>query len=140
MTAQAHTDSSAAGHVPMGRLWFGFLAGPTVWATQEMVAAAITGWTCADAELAWGPLSGGGVRVLLALITLVAIAVVVLGLIVAWRGWNEIRNGSRGTEATSSNTAGFMCVAGLLVGSLSLVGLLYTAVPLFFVESCGKLQ
>lgn len=140
MTARPRTEREAVDKGRYRMLWFGLVAGPAAWAVHVSVVSAFAGWACADGTLALGPVSEGGVRAILAGLTAVAIGFVIAGLVVAWRNWNWARDGSQGTEATSANTAAFMAISGLLVGALSLVGMIYSIVPQIFVEECGKLQ
>ena len=140
MTARPRTDREKVEKGRYRLLWFGLVAGPAAWALHVSIVAAFSGWACADGTLALGPVSEGGVRLILAGLTVLAIGIGIAGMIVAWRNWKWARNGSQGTEATSANTAGFMAVSGLLVGSLSLLGMIYAVVPQVFVEECGKLQ
>jgi hypothetical protein len=73
MNTRAH--SVELNRVPPSRLWFGFGASAIAWTIQELLSVIIASLACENGAYVWTWISAGGVRALLAVITLGLLAV-----------------------------------------------------------------
>ncbi|MGI8403132.1 MAG: hypothetical protein ACR2NS_16230 [Gemmatimonadaceae bacterium] len=137
-------------------LWFGFLAGPLAWATQELSSYAFSAYACAPHMTNLDEPALRGLVLLLILIALAAAAVALAGGLVAlheWRGaatsdegHDEAPHGGdlqhvahRGGDVATNQRTGrarFMALAGIFFSSLFLFGIVLSAVPLFTLNFC----
>jgi hypothetical protein len=116
--------------VRLGMLWFGLLGGPVAWAAQLLVDYPFAAHFCfPDAAPRIVP-TIDSLRFIIALVSLLAIIVGVLALVTAMRSW-RIAGGRFGDERAelteSAPPAGrvrFMALGGILVSSLTLLGIL----------------
>lgn len=124
---------AAAGVPPRDSLW-PLIAGPTLWAVHFLLSYVTAAVWCAKVGGQSGPL--GSSLGVIGLYTLVA----VLGCLALMRaGWRRHRFG----QATLPHDAGttgdrhrFLGFATLLLAGLSLVAIIYVALPLLFIERC----
>lgn len=137
MSAGPLTSAPATAALPSRRrLWFGLTAGPTAWALHEMLSYAVAGQACTDSVATLGPLGEGGVRALLAVITVAAVAAALAGAMVSWRNLRALRS-APGTSPGGGRMH-LMALAGLLVSTMALVGLLYAGLPPLLVDLCVR--
>lgn len=114
-------------------LWTLFTA-PVVWALHFVACYGAASVYCAKA-------SDGGfdmLRLTLGLVTLLALAVIVMAAWLAWRQWGfGIQDPPHDAPTDRSRTL-FQGFATLLLSGLSFVAVLYGALPLFFIEGCQR--
>ena len=119
------------------KLWYGLAAPAFAWITQEMVSAVIAVRVCEDGHVALA-------RGLVAVVTLVAIAVSLSGGFVATRSWRELSRRSSdpsGHSLATTDARGretMMAVAGIGVAITLTLGLVWSGMPALFVSDiCG---
>jgi hypothetical protein len=114
-------------------LWTLFTA-PIVWALHFVACYGAASVYCAKA-------SGGGfdtLRLTLGLVTLLALAVIVLAAWLAWRQWGFGIQDPPHDAPTDRSRALFQGFATLLLSGLSFIAVLYGALPLLLIEGCQR--
>ena len=114
-------------------LWTLFTA-PIVWALHFVICYASFAVICAKGDAAWFDI--GTLRLALAGITMLALAMIVASAWLAWRQWGfgiEDPPHDRPTDKARTLFQGF---ATLLLSGLSFVAVIYGALPLLFIHGC----
>ncbi len=75
-------------------------------------------------------------RLGLAFVTVVALAMIVLAGWLAWRQWGFGTDDPPHDDPTDEDRRKFQGFATLLLSGLSFIAVLYTAVPLLFIAAC----
>ncbi len=114
-------------------LWTLFTA-PTVWALHFVVCYATVAVFCARGIAA--EVSFDTVRMALGLVTMLALAMIVLSAWLAWRQWGFGADDPPHDEATRNARTLFQGFATLLLSGLSFVAVLYMAIPMIFIAEC----
>jgi hypothetical protein len=138
-------DAGPPGDVrPVSRLplWIGFLGGPTIWSIHLLASEFVLSAACSTGTPGFESftfLGTAGWRIVLLLLT-GALALLALGAdIIAVRAWRETRIGTRltGEAEGAAGRSGWMSLAGVLLSTLFLVGILLAGLPLFWLGGCG---
>lgn len=122
-------------------LLIGFLAGPIVWSLHLIVVEFLLSSACAPGPGGFSGftvLGAAGWRFVLLIVTAV-FALLVLGAdLIAYRAWRETRIGTRltGEVGGPAGRSGWMALAGVLLSSLFLIGILLAGVPIFWLSGC----
>lgn len=114
-------------------LWTLFTA-PAVWALHFVVCYVLAAIFCA--KRLPESFTFDTVRILLLVITLVALAMIVLSAYLAWRQWGYGKGDPPHDEPTREERRHFQGFATLLLSGLSFVAVIYVAIPLFFIAEC----
>ncbi len=114
-------------------LWTLF-TGPTIWAVHFLVCYTTAAIYCEKAGAA--PITFAQMRLLLALITLLALAGIVLSAWLAWRQWGFGSGDPPHDAPTREDRLLFQGFATLLLSGLSFVAVLFGAVPLVLIGAC----
>ena len=114
-------------------LWTLFTA-PTVWALHFLVCYATVAIFCARGLAA--DISFDTVRLLLAVFTLLALAMIVLSAYLAWRQWGFGSGDPPHDAPTRQDRRYFQGFATLLLSGLSFAAVAYMAVPMIFIAEC----
>lgn len=111
--------------------WFTTLAGPSLWATQFIVAYNITDTgACAPAGSQY--LANGGFRPVVAASSVLAAAVTLVALVASYRCWKRLH----GDDPTSGERASWLAMAGIMSNGLFLLMIVGMLVPLAFFSQC----
>lgn len=145
MTHASATNVSApapsAGPIPTAALWFGLFGAPALWSLQLVTNAALVSHSCfPKSEPLATPVAGSMWGV--ALLASIVAAVIAAGAgATAWRSWQRTREEHHGGEETllevGEGRTRFMAVAGMLLSTVFLFGIVMNALPLFLVPPCG---
>jgi hypothetical protein len=114
-------------------LWTLFTA-PVVWAVHFLVCYVLAAVWCAK----YGDLGFGVVQAGIAAATLAAIAMILLSAWLAWRQWGFGTYDPPHDDPTAHDRRRFQGFATLLLSGLSLVAVLYVALPLLFIDGCAS--
>lgn len=114
-------------------LWTLFTA-PTIWALHFLACYITAAIYCAKAGAA--SFSFEAVRLALGMITVAALAGIVLSAFLAWRQWGFGSGDPPHDAPTRKDRLLFQGFATLLLSGLSFVAVLFVAVPLFFIGAC----
>jgi len=133
MTTVDRSDVRRVDHhldVSEGRLWFGILAAPAAWIAQGALGWFFGYRICTSMSIA-------SVRTTLGVISVLAIAVTVVGLITGWRNYRQ-SDGDVGVDAW--DRVAFMSLAGVFVSAAFLVGAIWAGLTPVFLDSCGGMR
>ncbi|MBT9369104.1 hypothetical protein [Rhizobium sp. CSW-27] len=114
-------------------LWTLF-TGPAVWAFHFLVCYVVMAIHCAKPGLMG--LGFNDYRVSLAVFTAGAAAFILFAAYLAWRQWGFGSEEPPHAAATDRDRRRFQGFATLLLSGLSLVAVVFTALPLFFMSEC----
>jgi hypothetical protein len=114
-------------------LWTLFTA-PVVWAAHFLVCYVLAAVWCAK----HGDLGFGVVQTGIGVATLAAVAMILLSAWLAWRQWGFGTYDPPHDDPTARDRRRFQGFATLLLSGLSLVAVLYVALPLLFIEGCAS--
>jgi len=135
MATEITYDSSHA--VPSGRLWFGSAGAAIAWALQGFTCFLISTQACADGTGSWGPLSAGGVRVLIGCVTGGYLAIAAASTFLSYTNWRTLANSRRLIESEAIARDEYMALTGVFVGTACILGLLWAGIPPFFLDACN---
>lgn len=116
-------------------LWTLFTA-PVVWALHFVASYGAFSVYCAKAGGA--SFSFDTMRLVLAAVTAVALAMIVLSAWLAWRQWGFGIKEPPHDKPTDHSRTLFQGFATLLLSGLSFVAVIYVALPLLFVAGCQR--
>lgn len=117
----------------------GFLLAPVLWFAYFIAAYSVQGAGCAIGLDEARVLGLDALRVLLALVTLAAVAgIVVLGLW-SFRSWNNLLRELEEEEDRVHGHAAFLAYGALLHAGLFLVAILWSAIPILLMDACDML-
>jgi uncharacterized membrane protein len=134
MSARAnHIESQ---RVPSGRLWFGFVAAALAWLIQGFLSVVISASACQNGAYQWRWISEGGVRVLLAVITIALLAVAVAALVVSFRNWRGLSTRRELTHAEGKRREEFMALGGVFASAAFVIGIIWGGIPLILISIC----
>ncbi|MBW6421916.1 hypothetical protein KX729_10715 [Rhizobium sp. XQZ8] len=114
-------------------LWTLFTA-PVVWALHFAACYATVAVFCAKRLPA--SFSFDSVRIVLFVVTLMALGVIVFAAWLAWRQWGFGDDDPPHNEPTRDSRLLFQGFATLLLSGLSFLAVVYAAVPLMFIAEC----
>jgi hypothetical protein len=114
-------------------LWTLFTA-PVVWAAHFLVCYVLAAVWCAKR----GDIGFGIVQTGIAAATLAAVTMILLSAWLAWRQWGFGTYDPPHDDPTAHDRRRFQGFATLLLSGLSLVAVLYVALPLLFIDGCAS--
>lgn len=113
-------------------LWTLFTA-PTIWALHFLACYITAAIHCATADPAF---SFETMRLVLGLITIAALAGIMLSAYLAWRQWGFGSGDPPHDEPTRKDRLLFQGFATLLLSGLSFAAVIFVAMPLVFIGAC----
>lgn len=113
----------------------GMITGPLVWTAHFLTCYVTIAVACAFGFGAGGPGEWGAVRMILLAVTGLALALIAVLILLAWRRWMQAGGFERPQDPTQARHQ-FMAVGGLLLCFLSALAVIYAAVPLFLLPTC----
>ncbi len=132
-------DVRAVSRLP---LLIGFFAGPLVWSLHEIVSEFLVADACSSGTGGFNKLTvlgEPGWQVVLLLVT-GFFALLALGAdIIAYRAWKETRIGTSltGDAGGAAGRSGWMALAGVLMSSMFLIGIIIAGIPIFWLSGCS---
>lgn len=114
-------------------LWTLF-TGPVVWALHFLVCYIVAAIFCEKPDLLGGDFDT--LRKLIAAVTALALAMIVLSAILAWRQWGFGTGDPPHDDPTRGDRMRFQGYATLLLSGLSFVAVIFTAMPALFITEC----
>ena len=120
----------------------GLFAGPILWSLHILVSEIVISSACAAQPSGFARLTAAGVggrQVALLAVSLVFIIATAAVDLLAIRCWRQTRVGIEvtGVSGGAVGRSGWMALAGVLLSSLFLIGILLGALPLFWLSGCG---
>lgn len=132
------TVSPAITHIPPRRLWFGATGAAVAWALHSTVCEVIASKACQNNIGSWGALSPIGVRWLMAVVTLIALAVAVASGLVSFSNWRTLAERPDFVHAEGHRREQFMALVGTFAGAVFVIGILWAGIPLIMLDVCIK--
>lgn len=126
------------GSVPTKSVWFGAAAAAVAFSLNGLVNWLISWRTCYIGHGEFIGLRLGGVRWLLAAITLGFLCVAIAGGIIAFRNWRAIASQEDQRFAEAHSTAGFLSLLGIVLSVTLGMGIIWLGIPLVFLNSCMR--
>lgn len=122
-------------------LLIGFLTGPIVWSIHELLSEILISAACSTGSDGFRhPMLGGIMawQLILLLVGLVLAAVVAAAGVVAFRAWRRSRLGTAetGAHGGAEGRSGWMALAGVLVSTMFLFGIVEATLPIFWLSGC----
>jgi hypothetical protein len=119
------------------KLWLAAAAPPVAWMAQGAIGWFLTAEACPPSL---GPLSFGGARTAVAIITAVALAISIAGFVAARRQWRALTTpaGESREATTTSERVRFVAMLGLLVCVTLTLGLCMAGLPSLVLQRCGE--
>ncbi len=114
-------------------LWTLFTA-PVVWALHFLACYVGAAVFCEKPHLLGG--SFDALRVAIAIVTVLSLAVIVLSVFLSWRQWGFGEDDPPHDQPTRRDRLQFQGYATLLLSGLSFVAVIYTALPALFITAC----
>lgn len=114
-------------------LWTLF-TGPVVWALHFLICYIVAAIFCEKPELLGGDFDT--LRKLIAAVTALALAIIVLSAVLAWRQWGFGTGDPPHDAPTHDDRLRFQGYATLLLSALSFVAVIFTAMPVLFIAEC----
>jgi hypothetical protein len=108
--------------------WLALLAPPVVWSSYFLVSYFIASAACGAGT--------AGMRVLLAIATVVALTIIVLTGVVSLAGWRQRASGDDMGHGSEQRPA-FMLQWGVLASIMFFIATSFTAAPMFVLHGCG---
>src|SRR3954469_1803395 len=114
-------------------LWT-LIAAPTIWATHFLISYVVAAIQCAPNAEIFKPI--GGTRLLVGLITAIALASIGLVLLRSIREWRGHGGGYRHDQDTDIDRERFLEFSTVLLAALSFVGVLFVSLPALTIPDC----
>jgi hypothetical protein len=131
-TSTARTAHDADG----ARLRTALIIAPVAWALNGLLGWFVATQACLDGTDSWGALSGGGVRVLLGLVSIGALGATLFGLMTAATIWRRNTAGPGLDNVQGGTSVSFLAAAGLLMGIIFTFGVVLNALAPIMVGVC----
>ncbi|WAJ30225.1 hypothetical protein [Antarcticirhabdus aurantiaca] len=107
---------------------------PTVWAWHFLLSYITAAYACAPNDAIFEAIPGP--RLLVAVLTVVALAIIAWCGVRAWREWQSEYVAPPFNEASPAHRERFLEFSTLLLAGLSFVGVVFVAMPALFVVDC----
>jgi hypothetical protein len=131
----------SAGTVPAAALWFGLFGAPAMWSLQLVTNSAFVSHSCFPKSVPLATPITGSLWGVVLLTSIVAAVVAAAAGATAWRSWRRTQEEHHGGHETllevGEGRTRFMAVAGLLLSTIFLFGIVMNALPLFLLPPCG---
>ncbi len=114
-------------------LWF-LIGSPIIWALHFLACYVLAAIHCQKAGMDSASLAP--IRIWIIGLTAVALVLVFISGVQAWRHWGFGANSPPHDAATAEDRRRFIGYATLLISTLSFVAILFTALPIFFITDC----
>ncbi len=145
MTKTSATSTPApapsAGGVPAAALWFGLFGAPALWSLQVVINTALVSHSCFPKSEPLASPVAGSLWGLVLLSSIIAAGVAAAAGATAWRTWRRTRKEHHGEREAllevGEGRTRFMAMAGMLLSTVFLFGIIMNTLPLFLVPPCG---
>lgn len=121
-------ESKRSGSPSVGRLWFGFLAGPIAWALHLNASYAAVPFLCGSR---WSPV--------LHVFTALALGLAAAGFVSSVRSWQTAGKPSHARGGGIEGRSSLLSIGGMATGAFFFLVILVQSTPNYFVESTPKL-
>jgi hypothetical protein len=129
---------ATADHVLPSRLWFGSSAGAAAWGLHGTFCVFIATHFCSTGYAAISAHSHATARLLLALITLLALAVTVSSGIISFQNWSRTSNEKDPIFAEALDREAYMALVGVFLNVVLAFGILGAGLPVLLLDLCVR--
>jgi len=129
----SHTSASPSIPDNAKGLWFGLLAAPSAWAAQGLL-----GWFFG--ERTCGALTPPSVRLIVLLISVVALIVAIAGIVRGWSAWRRRSDAPNVIATDARDRIEFMAVGGLFVSAIFAIAIVWAGLSSAFLIDCGRMR
>jgi hypothetical protein len=120
-------------HPGAGGLWYALLAPPAAWAAQELL-----GWFFG--ERTCGELAPATVRWIVFGMSVLALAVALVGVSLGWRMWQTRDHTSDPLASEHRDRISFMAFGGFLVSTIFAIAIVWAGLSSAFLSDCGRMR
>ncbi len=122
--------------IPAAKLWFGATGGAVAWALQGFTCFMMAVQACKTGVGTWGPLSPVAVRILIGGVSLAYLAVALLSSWVSYKNWRRLADERSLMHTEAYGREEYMALAGIFVGLIASVGLIWSGIAPIFCNVC----
>ncbi len=130
-------DAPTAADADWRALWFGMLAGPAAWGLHLLVGYALVSLRCTFGVFGARLLGFSVLDLLLFALTLLTVALTVVGAIVAHRRWRHFGGGALLARDRTQPPGRFMALTGLASSAVFLLAIVLQAIPFLVLHPCA---
>ena len=137
VTATSSFSQHEAPPVANARLWAGVLIAPAAWSVAELLGYVLVARACdrvPDGGVAYAGIVQDVVAVVLGIIAVVGLVIAIANL----RSVGDVGDREMPGVPTVRGRARFMAVAGVVMSSLFVLGIVFFALPPLFVNWCNQ--
>ena len=120
------------------RLWFGFGSAALAWSIAGIVNVMLAWQACMGNELGSGPFTPTGMHIMLGLITFGLLAVSIASGVVSFRNWRKLSDHPDIVTAEARGRRQFMAMAGVLISTSLTLGIIWFAIPIYWLSPCMR--
>ncbi|HEX3966936.1 MAG TPA: hypothetical protein VHW70_03130 [Edaphobacter sp.] len=133
------TDAKTATRtVPAHRLWFGFVTSAAAWVTLGCLDILIV-WRACTAQQGFGiPDSHPLVRVLIAVVAVILLAITITAGVYSYRNWRSLSLQPYLLDAQAVERREFMALLGVIISVTLGMGIIWLALPPLFLDLCWR--
>jgi hypothetical protein len=136
MNGETHIESSQP--VSPRRLWFGTVAAAVAWTLSESVNVALAWEACRGGPAGTGVFTQPGMRILLGVITFVALAVSIWAGVVSFRNWRALSQHADFATAEVRGRREFMSYIGVFISVALGIGIIWFVLPIYIIGVCVR--
>jgi hypothetical protein len=119
--------------VPPGRLWYGVFAAPAAW-----IAQGAFGWLAGSRICT--SMTVGAVRTTVALLSIGMLVIAISGLVVAHGNWKRSSDAPHPTAVSGWDRVEFMSAAGVLLGVMFIIAIVWAGLGSALLDRCGGMR
>lgn len=133
------TDTNTATRtVPARRLWFGFVTSVVAWVTLGFLDILIV-WRACTAQQGFGiPDPHPLVRILIAVVALVLLAITITAGVFSYRNWRALSLQPSLLDAQAVERREFMALLGVIISITLGMGIVWLTLPPLFLDLCWR--
>jgi|SRR6185312_8310572 len=124
--------------VPARRLWFGFATSAVAWMALGSLDIVIAWRACTHQYDNGIPVAHPGARIALAVLAFALLGVGLVSGITSYRNWQSLATAPGILDTLAVERREFMAVLGLIVSVTLGMGMLWLALPPFFLDICWR--
>jgi hypothetical protein len=123
-----------------GALWFGLFGAPAAWSLQLLSSYALVAHGCYPAAVPRAMPIVAGLRTVVLGGGMAALLIALVAGGVAWGSWGAMRSEHQGANEglfeTGEDRTRFMALAGILLSTVFLLGIVMNAIPVVMLRPC----
>lgn len=134
----ATLNMTTVNHLMPSRLWFGTCAGAAAWGMQGMLCVFIATHYCRTGYGGTTPETPTTARVLIIIVTLLALAVTVTAALISSRNWARTSTEKDPIFAEALDREAYMSLIGIALNVILGFGILCAGLPVLLLDLCAR--